>query len=635
VHTEQGHRELEHTADWALEVWASDLAALLAESARGMYGLMGVVLADGRRQRRQLELAAADRESLLVDFLPSCSIWPSPRASRSTRSSSRRRTAGSRRASRARRSSRTPRTSRPSPITGWRSATPSAGSSPASCSTSDRRRAARRAVAEEIERPTMVELKDLRRISDHEWEIPTSVRADMRVPVRVFASRALLEAIGGDSSLEQAVNATTLPGVIGRVLVMPTSTRATGPDRRCRGHRAAARRDLAGRHRLRHQLRRAAARLERPLRRRGGLDRRPRLRPRRRLPERVGTGGRLKLDERELERVCREGGEWARRRGYGTESDVARTEEGGVLAGADFATISHRARDRGRTQVGTLGAGNHFIEVEVVDEVFDAAAARVMGLEEGLLTVLIHCGSRGFGHQVCTDYVKSFQSAVERYRIRLPDRELVCAPLDSPRARPIRPPCVAPPTTPSPTASCWRTTPAAPSPRRCAAAPASPTCTRSTTSPTTWARPRSTCSTAFGAGSACTGRRHPRLRPRLRGPAAGVPRHRPAGAGAGQHGHASWVLVGTEGSMERSLGSCCHGAGRTMSRSRAKRTIHGGTLRQELEARGIRIRAGSLPGLAEEAPAAYKDVDAVVDAVEAAGIARKVARLRPVAVVKG
>jgi tRNA-splicing ligase RtcB len=353
-------------------------------------------------------------------------------------------------------------------------------------------------------------------------------------------------------------------------------------------------------------------------------------------PSGVGTGGRLKLDDRELERVCREGGEWARRRGWGTESDVARTEESGVLEGADFATISHRARERGRTQVGTLGAGNHFIEVDVVDELFDAEAARAMGLAEGFLTVLIHCGSRGFGHQVCTDYVKSFQSAVERYRIRLPDRELVCAPLDSPEGQAYQAAmrCAA--------NYAFANRQVLAHHARAAFAEALRGRAREphlhqvydiahnmgkTEEHSIDGVRRRVCVHRKGATRAF-GPGFPDLPPEYR--ATGQPVLVP-----GSMGTASWVLVGTAASMERSLGSCCHGAGRTMSRSRAKRTIHGATLRQELEARGIRVRAGSLPGLAEEAPAAYKDVDAVVNSVVAAGIARKVARLRPVAVVKG
>ena len=258
----------------------------------------------------------------------------------------------------------------------------------------------------------------------------------MRVPVRLFASSKLLDAIGGDASLEQAVNAATLPGVVGEVLVMPDvhqgygfpiggvaatelpsgviSPGAIGYDINCGVRLLASRVDFDEVKSVMDDL--ASA-----------LDTA--------CPSGVGKGGRLRLDEHELERACREGGEWARKEGFGTESDVARTEEGGFLDGADFSKVSHRARERGRPQMGTLGAGNHFIEVEVVDEVFDEEAARVMGLSQGCLTVMIHCGSRGFGHQVCTDFVKKFQKAVQKYGIRLPDRELVCAPLDSPEGK--------------------------------------------------------------------------------------------------------------------------------------------------------------------------------------------------------
>jgi tRNA-splicing ligase RtcB len=483
----------------------------------------------------------------------------------------------------------------------------------------------------------MVELSSLRRISDSEWEIPTSVRSDMRVPVRVFASRELLEAIRHDASLDQAVNAATLPGVVGKVLVMPDvhqgygfpiggvaatelpsgviSPGAIGYDINC-GVRLLA-------SRVRHTdvsdaMNDLATALDAA------------------CPSGVGTGGPLHLDDRELERVCLEGGEWARQRGWASSSDVARTEEGGFLAGADFSTVGRRARDRGRTQVGTLGAGNHFIEVDVVDELFDAEAARVMGLEEGCLTVFIHCGSRGFGHQICSDAVRSFQAAVKRYGIRLPDRELVCAPLDSPEGQAYE------------------------AAMRCAANYAFANrqilahYAREAFAEALRGRApdpslHQVYDIAHNMGKTeehvVDGRRlqlcvHRKGATRAFGPGfEGLPpEYRKIGQPVlvpGSMGTSSWVLVGTEGSMERSLGSCCHGAGRTMSRRRAKRTIHGGTLRKELESRGIKVRAGSMPGLAEEAPAAYKDVDAVVDAVIAAGIARKVARLRPVAVVKG
>ncbi len=483
----------------------------------------------------------------------------------------------------------------------------------------------------------MTRRPELRRISDVEWEIPASYRGDMRVPVRLFATRTLLDAIAGDRSLEQAVNAATLPGVVGRVVVMPDvhqgygfpiggvaatllpdgviSPGAIGYDINCGVRLLASRVPLD---RVRGDMRRLAAALDAA------------------CPSGVGTRGNVRVDERTLGRVCRDGGEWARQAGYGTEADVARTEEGGRLEGADYERVSPRARERGRSQIGTLGAGNHFIEVEVVDEVFDVDAARVMGLERGCLTILVHCGSRGFGHQVCTDYVRDFQSAVRRYGIELPDRELVCAPLDSPEGKAYL------------------------AAMRCAANFAFANrqvlahLARQAFDEVLAGRVRErhlhqVYDIAHNMGKVedhviggetvrvCV---HRKGATRAFGPGfAGLPpEYRPIGQPVlvpGSMGTASWVLAGTRGSMDRSLGSCCHGAGRTMSRSQAKRTVHGGTLRRELEDAGIAVRAGSLPGLAEEAPAAYKDVDEVVDAVVAAGVARKVARLRPVAVVKG
>jgi tRNA-splicing ligase RtcB len=483
----------------------------------------------------------------------------------------------------------------------------------------------------------MVELRDLKRLGPYEWEIPTTVRSDMRVPVRLFASGELREAIGSDASLEQAVNATTLPGVVGEVLVMPDvhqgygfpiggvaatelpsgviSPGAIGYDINCGVRLLASRVEFAEVEGAMNDLVSA-------------LDAA--------CPSGVGKGGRLSLGQRELEGACREGGEWARGEGFGTESDVARTEEGGFLQGADFSKVSHRARERGRPQMGTLGAGNHFIEVEVVDEIFDQDSARVMGLSEGCLTVMIHCGSRGFGHQVCTDYVKSFHKAVQRYGIRLPDRELVCAPLDSPEGKAYE--------------SAMRAAANYAFANRQVLAHLA----REAFAEALRGRARNThlhqvYDIAHNMGKTeeheIDGRRrrvcvHRKGATRAFGPGfEGLPpEYRAIGQPVlvpGSMGTASWVLVGTEKSMQRSLGSCCHGAGRTMSRRKAKRSIHGGELRRELEGRGIKVRAGSMPGLAEEAPQAYKDVDVVVEAVAGAGIAKKVARLRPVAVVKG
>jgi tRNA-splicing ligase RtcB len=483
----------------------------------------------------------------------------------------------------------------------------------------------------------MVQRRDLKRLGPFEWEIPTSVRSDMRVPVRLFASAELLEAIGGDASLEQAVNAATLPGVVGEVLVMPDvhqgygfpiggvaatelprgviSPGAIGYDINCGVRLLASKVEL-------DEVERAMDDLA------SALDAA--------CPSGVGRGGRVRLEHRELERACREGGEWARKEGFGSESDVARSEEGAFLEGADFSKVSQRARERGRPQMGTLGAGNHFIEVEVVDHVFDDEAARVMGLSEGCLTVMIHCGSRGFGHQVCTDYVKSFQKAVKRYGIHLPDRELVCAPLDSPEGQAYE-------------GAMRAAANYAFANRQVLAHLARQAFEQTLRGRSKHTHLHQIYDIAHNIGKTEeheVGGAHRRVCVHRKGATRAFgpgfeglpPEYRPIGQPVlvpGSMGTASWVLVGTAKSMERSLGSCCHGAGRTMSRRQAKRSIRGDALRSELEGRGIRVRAGSMPGLAEEAPQAYKDVDAVVEAVAGAGIAKKVARLRPVAVVKG
>ncbi len=483
----------------------------------------------------------------------------------------------------------------------------------------------------------MVAFSDLKKISDYEWEIPRDFRPDMRVPVRVFVTRDLLEQAMRDKSLEQAVNAATLPGLVGYVTVMPdmhqgygfpiggvaatrypegvVSPGAIGYDINC------------GVRLLGSQIEAEAAQpyLDALA---SALNRY--------CPSGVGKGGTLKLSERELDSLCIKGARWAQKRGYATEMDLRRTEENGRLEGADPGVVSPRAKQRGRPQIGTLGAGNHFIEVDLVEEIYDDEAARAMGLAEGHLALQIHCGSRGFGHQICSDYVRRLQGAVQKYGIKLPDRELVCAPMDSPEGRDYL------------------------AAMRCAANYAF----TNRQLLAHWARQafeevlagkvknfqlhqiydiahnmgkieehvidgqkmkvcvhRKGATRAFGPGYAGLPEEYQKI-----GQPVLVP---------GSMGTSSWVLVGTEGSMQRSFGSTCHGAGRTMSRSQAKKQIWGEDLRKELEGEGIRIRAGSMAGLAEEAPVAYKDVDAVVETVAGAGIARKVARLVPLAVVKG
>jgi tRNA-splicing ligase RtcB len=480
-------------------------------------------------------------------------------------------------------------------------------------------------------------IENLIQISETEWEIPTSIRSDMRVPVRLFARREMLEQIINDKSLEQAVNAATLPGLVGHVIVMPDihqgygfpiggvaateyphgviSPGAIGYDINCGVRLLASSIDFES---ARTEMDNLATLLNQY------------------CPSGVGKEGAIKLNVSELDHVLRDGSRWALKNGYATEADLARTEESGSLDGADPHKVSDRAKQRGREQIGSLGAGNHFIEVDVVDQIFDEGAANTMGLYQGCLVLQIHCGSRGLGHQVCTDYVQSFQNAVHKYGIDLPDRELVCAPMDSPEGMAYM--------------GAMRAAANFAFANRQLLAHAARRAFEETFAPKTrsWhLHPvydiahnmgkletheidgkeirvcvhRKGATRAFGPGS-------PGLPPEYE--KIGQPVIIP-----GSMGTASWVLVGTEDSMKRSFGSSCHGAGRVMSRSKAKKEVEGSTLRRELESQGIKVRAGSLPGLAEEAPVAYKDVDMVVETVSEAGIAKKVARLKPVAVIKG
>ncbi|MBN1669174.1 MAG: RtcB family protein, partial [Anaerolineales bacterium] len=353
-------------------------------------------------------------------------------------------------------------------------------------------------------------------------------------------------------------------------------------------------------------------------------------------PSGVGKSGALRLNQQELDRLLVEGARWAKKNGYATEMDLRRTEEQGYLDGADPGKVSQRAKDRGRSQVGTVGAGNHFIEVDLVEDIYDPEAARAMGLEQGFLALQIHCGSRGFGHQVCTDYVNLFQKAIRRYHIELPDRELVCAPLDSPEGQDYL-------------AAMRCAANYAFANRQLLAHQARQAFAEVLAGVVSNFHLHQVYDIAHNMGKIEThdvdGERikvcvHRKGATRAFGPGyEGLPdEYRQIGQPVlvpGSMGTASWVLVGTEGSMARSFGSTCHGAGRTMSRSQAKKKIWGEDLLKELEGEGIHIRAGSMAGLAEEAPQAYKDVDAVVETVTGAGIARKVARLVPLAVIKG
>jgi len=483
----------------------------------------------------------------------------------------------------------------------------------------------------------MVALKDFRKISDYEWEIPISFRPDMRVPVRLFATRDLLIASLDDLSIEQAVNAATLPGLVGHVVVMPDmhqgygfpiggvaatalpdgviSPGAIGYDINCGVRLLGSSVELEAAEPFLSDLATA-------------LDHY--------CPSGVGSHGGYPVTDAELDQVCRQGAAWGLKRGLASEQDLRRTEEGGALHGADPAAVSARAKARGRPQLGTLGAGNHFIEVDVVDQVFDPGAAQVMGLQEGMLTLQIHCGSRGFGHQICSDYVAQFQEAVRRHNIKLPDRELVCAPMDSPEGKAY----IAAMRAAANYAFLNRQILAHGARQAFEAVLAGKVRNWHLHQIYDIAHNMGKEETHTVDGKQLRVCVHRKGATRAFGPGApGLPEeYRSTGQPVlvpGSMGTASWVLVGTETSMERSFGSSCHGAGRVLSRSQAKKEIRGDELRRTLEKRGIHVRAGSLPGLAEEAPQAYKDVDEVIKTVAGAGIARKVARLRPVAVIKG
>lgn len=467
-------------------------------------------------------------------------------------------------------------------------------------------------------------------ISPFVREIPRTARFDMRVPVRVYADDELWLQISGDRSLEQAVNVATLHGVTGCVYAMPDvhegygfpvggvaatnvetgviSPGGVGYDINCGVRLLTSDLEVAA---ARPHLETAVHDLSRS------------------IPSGPGRNPQLDFSAADVDRVLDEGCELLLERGLASPEDLTNTEAGGRLPGARSACVSAKAKQRGHNQLGTIGSGNHFVEVQVVDEVFDQAGAAAYGLRTGQITVLIHTGSRGLGHQVCTDYVRQMDQVMSRYDIHLPDRQLACAPFASPEGQ-------------------------AYFGAMCAAANFAWSNRQAITGAV-----RRVFARAYGAsgslrlvydvahniakveehGSArlCVHRKgatrafgpsHPETPPRYR--VVGQPVFIP-----GSMGTASYVLAGNDAAMTLSFGSTCHGAGRAMSRGQAKRTRSGHEVRRELERQGIIVRCPSSSELAEEQPTAYKDVERVVEVVHQAGLARKVARLKPLGVVKG
>jgi tRNA-splicing ligase RtcB len=441
-------------------------------------------------------------------------------------------------------------------------------------------------------------MQALQAVKQSQWmfEIPRSARADMRVPARVYADATLWEQISHDRSIEQLINVATLPGVTGYVCAMPdvhqgygfpvggvAATRVSdgvispggvGYDINC-GVRLLTTDLMADE--ARPRLETAVHDLSRT------------------IPSGPGRNPRLSLEPTDMDRVL----------------------------------VSAKAKKRGHDQLGTIGSGNHFVEVQRVEQVFNEDAATAFGLAPGRITVLIHTGSRGLGHQICTDYVRLMDEVMARYDIRLPDRQLASAPLSSPEgARYFGAMCAA-------ANFAWANRQAITESVRSvfervygdAGRPrlvydvAHNIAKIETYNDQKLCVHRKGATRAFGPASPETPVQY-----RAHGQPVFIP---------GSMGTASYVLAGADTSGDRSFGSCCHGAGRAMSRGAAKRAVTGAQVRRQLEGRGIVVRCASKSGLAEEAQLAYKDVDRVVDVVHRAGLARRVARLVPVGVIKG
>lgn len=469
-----------------------------------------------------------------------------------------------------------------------------------------------------------------RRVGPFLYEIPTSAKLGMRVPALVYADDILFEQISHDRSLHQLTNVATLPGVTRAVYAMPDVHEGYGFPV---GGVAAMREDggVISPGGVGYDINCGVRLLTSHLH---VTEIRPRLEwivheLSRSIPSGTGRVSRSALDARELDDVLLRGSQALLDRGLATPDDLEVTESRGCLSGADPHQVSDRAKTRGHDQLGTLGSGNHFLEVQYVEEIFDTKAAAICGLVTGGVTVMIHTGSRGLGHQICTDYVRRMDAVMARYHIVIPDRELACAPFASHEGQAYY--------------------------QAMAAAANFAFANRQTIT----ARVRDTFTRALGDSCELRlvydvahnmakleeheGTRlivHRKGATRAFGPGhVDVPaRYRQVGQPVlipGSMGTASYVLVGTKDASDLSFASSCHGAGRRMSRGAAKRAVQGSEIRRQLAGQGIVIRCASSAELAEEAPLAYKDVERVVDCVHGAGIAKKVARLRPLGVVKG
>jgi tRNA-splicing ligase RtcB (3'-phosphate/5'-hydroxy nucleic acid ligase) len=478
----------------------------------------------------------------------------------------------------------------------------------------------------------------LEQVSPCCWRIPKSYRSGMRVDGLIYANEQLMQVIRTDPAVEQVANVAFLPGIQYASLAMPDihwgygfpigGVCATDPDEGGVISPGGVGYDInCGVRLVRSNL--------------SVDDVRPHLEELvqelfQNVPTGVGRGGKYRFTHEELCTLMESGPQALQERGLATERDIRFTEAHGRLEDARPEFVSERALDRGQDQCGSLGAGNHFMEVQVVEQVIDPAAASAMGLRPNMVVVMIHSGSRGLGYQVCADALRQLRDVPRKFGIELPDRQLICAPVNSPQGEMYL------------------------GAMRAAANFA--WCNRQLLM---W-QAREVFETIFGrtwseldmqlvydvAHNIAKFEEHmvdgqkKRLWVHRKGATRAFPPHHPeipaeySETGQpvlipGDMGRASWVLVGQPGSMQKSFGSACHGAGRLMSRHAAVREAAGRRIDQELMEHGVIARARSWKGLAEEQPAAYKDVDVVVDVVQTAGLAKKVARLRPIGVIKG
>jgi tRNA-splicing ligase RtcB (3'-phosphate/5'-hydroxy nucleic acid ligase) len=478
----------------------------------------------------------------------------------------------------------------------------------------------------------------IHKIDENRWEIPTTYKAGMRVPGRIYTSESMLEQIWEDQSFEQVVNVSFLPGIVEHSLAMPdihfgygfpiggvaatrvrdgvVSPGGVGFDINC-GVRLL---------RTNLSLEEVKPNIEKLVYAMYSN-----------IPSGLGSEGKLRISDKDLDKVLIKGAAWAVEKGLGQSEDLVCTEESGSMKNADTDKVSQRARKRGLPQIGTLGSGNHFLEIQAVDQIYDQDAAQAMGiLEAGQILVMIHTGSRGLGHQVCDDYIRTLGEATHRYGISIPDRQLACAPVQSPEGQDYLAAmaCAA--------NYAWAN-------RQCIAH---------------WVR--ESFVSVLGKGpremgleqiydvahniakierytvdgkseSLCVHRKgatrafpkgHPDVPAIYRN--IGQPVLIP-----GDMGRYSYIAVGTETAMQETFGSTCHGAGRLQSRTAAKKGLRGSDIAYKLGMRGILVKCDSMGSLAEECSEAYKDVTEVVEVTQKAGISRKVARTVPVGVIKG